>query len=107
MKDLKEILGEINKQIEMYETLQIGDVHTQSDIGRKLAINIKYLGDLKLHFKQEWNKAFIGSDAKSDKKKEIDADEKVPELYVTRQVLRYSEGVLNMIRTSISANKGG
>lgn len=105
MKDLTTILSEVNEAIEMYETLKIGDVHTQSDIGRKLSVNIKYLGDLKTEYKGIWNNAFVNSSEKSDKKKEIEADIKVPELYQIRQVLRYSEGVLNMIRSSISANK--
>ena len=42
---------------------------------------------------------------KSDKKKEIDADMKVPELYLIRNVLRYTEKNLDTLRTSVSANK--
>lgn len=105
MKDLNQILSDISDCIDRYETLKIGDVHTQSDIGRKLSVNLKHLADLKVHYKDLWNKAFIESPEKSDKKKEIYADGLVPELYKIRQILRYSEGVLNMIRSTISANK--
>lgn len=107
MKDLNEILSDINKCIDDHATCKLGTIQTQLEISRTLAVNLKWLGDYKVYYKEQWNKAFMESTEKSDKKKEIDADTKVPELYLIRNVLRYTEKNLDTLRTSVSANKNG
>ena len=105
MKQLNEICQNINKAVEDYETCKLGDIHTQSNIGRALAVNLKYLSDYKVEYHERHNQAFIESGEKSDKKKEMEADIQVPELYKIRQIQRSAEKVLEVIRSTISANK--
>lgn len=105
MKALSQILEGINNAVDQYSVCKLGDVHTQSDIARELAVNLAYLSDHKIEAHERWNLAFEKSDKKSDKKKEIDADNSVPELYKIRQIQRSAEKLLEVVRTTISANK--
>lgn len=105
MKPLYDILEAINDSVEAYETCKLGDVHTQSEIARNLSVNLKYLADAKVCFHEDWIQAFGKSDKKSDTKRAIDADTECPELYKIRQVQRATENLLNVVRSTISANK--
>lgn len=105
MKQLNDICQNINDAVEKYEVCKLGDIQTQSEIGRTLSVNLKYLSDHKIDFHNLWNKAFLDSEEKSDKKKEMEANERVPELYMIRQIQRSAQTVLDVVRSTISANK--
>lgn len=102
---LELILENIRKAVSDYETKQLGLLSEQSDIARDLAVNLFFLTDFKIQAHSEWIKVFAECKEKSDLKKEAKAHELVPTYYMICQVQKAGENVLQILRTTISANK--
>lgn len=105
MKPLQQILDGIELAVEQYETKGLGIVADQSEIARDLAVSLFFLTEHKLEAFRKWNKSFIECKEKSDQKKEAQAHEQVPDYYLICQIQKSGENVLQILRTTISANK--
>lgn len=105
MKPLAQILDAIQLAVEQYETKNLSLIQDQSEIAKDISVNLFFLTDHKLEAFYRWNKAFIESNHKSDQKKEAEAHEQVPEYIKICQIQKAGENVLQIMRTTISANK--
>lgn len=105
MKNLAQILEGIELSVEQYETKSLSLTADQSEIAKDISVNLFFLTDHKIEAFYKWNKAFIESKQKSDQKKEAEAHEQVPEYFKICQIQKAGENVLQILRTTISANK--
>lgn len=105
MKALQQILDAIELAVEMYNTKDVSFIQDQSEIAKDIAVNLFFLTDHKLEAFSKWNRAFILSAHKSDQKKEAEAHAIHPEYYTICQIEKAGMNVLQILRTTISANK--
>lgn len=105
MKDLNEILSNINKAIERYENCKLGLVHEQAEIARDLSVNLHLLTAHRKQAHEDWLSVYMNSKANSSAAKEREADIKVGELYMIRHITTSANKVLDMLRSTISINK--
>lgn len=105
MKPLTDILEAINKAINDYETKDLSLTYDSCDTAKNIAVNLFFLTEHKLEAFRKWNKSFIECKEKSDQKKEAQAHEQVPDYYLICQIQKSGENVLQILRTTISANK--
>lgn len=105
MKGLQQILDGIELSVEQYETKSLNLIADQSEIARDLAVNLFFLTDHKIEAYNEWIEAYHNCPEKTDGKREKHADSKVPTFYTICQIQKAGENVLQILRTTISANK--
>lgn len=105
MRELEDILSAIRKSVSDFENKSIGFTSDQTEILRDLGVNLFFLTDYKTQAFYDWNDAFINSVQKSDEKKQADAHKQHPEYFKICQIQKAGENVLQIIRTTISANK--
>ena len=105
MKPLQQILDGIELAVEEYELCKIGDATTQSGIAKNLGVNLFFLVEHKVEAHSNWTKAFTESKQKSDQKREAEANTQNPEYYKICQIQKAGENLLNVVRSTISANK--
>jgi hypothetical protein len=104
MKSLNEILEAINKNVEEYETKDLGLTHDHSKILRDLSSNLYFLTEYRIKAHEEWLGVYFEISG-SNAAKEKEADYKVPELYRIRHFMTSGFKVLESMRSTISANK--
>ena len=107
MKDLKEILEEINGCIDKLDTLKLHLTQDRVEILDKLSINYYKLTNHRTKFHEDWMSVYFNSKANSSAAKEREADKEVPELYVCQHFMSSTKLVIDGLRTSISAMKNG
>ena len=98
---MEDILENISKIIETYESGSWQSVENLRVLLRELSANYYYLTKFNIEAAQDWNKEvykFKGSNAAG----ETFADLTVPELRITRKILAAADRVLNSIRSEIS-----
>ena len=105
MKNIKDILTEINEAIDDYHTLKLSLVADQSEILRKLSCNIAFLEEHRIEANEKWQSVYFNSTAKTNAQKEREADFKVPELYKIRRIMTGAVKVLDSVRSTISVYK--
>lgn len=105
MKTLNEILDNINKAVERYETCKLGLVQEQAEIARDLAVNLYWLVEHRKIAHEAWLSVYFNSKASSGAAKEREADTSVKELYAIRHISTSATKVLEMLRSTISVNK--
>lgn len=105
MKDLTEIMTDINKCIDDLETLKLSFTQPRTEILDKLSINYYHLTEHRTQFHQDWMSVYFSSKANSSAAKERECDMRVPELYTLRHTMSSVKLVIDSLRTSISANK--
>lgn len=105
MRELGQILSDINLAIERFEVCKLSLVQDQSEILRDLSVQLHYLAAHKVKANEAWMSFYFNSKGKSNAEKEREADFKCPELYKIRQMLSSGSKVLDSMRTSISAMK--
>lgn len=105
MKDLNEILANIETAIERYENCKLGLVHEQAEIARDLSVNLHYLTAHRKQAHEDWLSVYMNSKATSSAAKEREADIKVGELYMIRHITTSANKVLDILRSTISINK--
>lgn len=107
MKDLNEILGEVNKTMESIELTKLGATHTRTEQLEKLALCFHWLTEHRDKAHKDWMSFYFNSKANSSAAKERESDMKCPELYTIRHLMTSVKLVIDSLRTSISANKNG
>ena len=105
MRDLNEILTNVNKCIENLDTLELGLTHPRSEVLDKLSICYYWLTSHRDKAHKNWMSVYFNSKANSSAAKEREADMRVPELYTIRHFQSSVKLVIDGLRTSISANK--
>lgn len=105
MRELDQILENINLAVEKYEAKGLGLISDQCDTAKDLSVNLFFLTEHKIDSFYKWNKAFHESNHKSDQKKEAEAHNQHPEYIKICQIQKAGENVLQILRTTISANK--
>lgn len=105
MKDLNEILTNIDNAVSRYENCKLGLVQDQAEIARDLSVNLHWLTDHRKQAHEAWLSVYLNSKASSSAAKEREADIKVGELYAIRHITTSANKVLEVIRTTVSVNK--
>ncbi len=105
MKDLQEILSNINNSIDRYNNLPLIDYKELSEILRELTSNLFYLEGIRSDAKRDWNEIYLNSKETSVKGKEREADMEVHELYMIRRVMTAGYRITDAIRSQISIYK--
>ena len=105
MKDLNEILANIDNAVSRYEHCKLGLVQDQAEIARDLSVNLHWLTDHRKQAHEAWLSVYLNSKASSSAAKEREADIKVGELYAIRHITTSASKVLDLMRTTISINK--
>lgn len=105
MEELEQILINIQDAIERYQTLTLKDVHTQSNILRKLTTNLAQLETYRAEYYDQWLNCYFSSKEQSNAAKEKQCDRDVPELHMIRKVMRGAYRVVDSIRSTISVYK--
>lgn len=105
MRPLEEVLENFDDAVEFYDNMDLKFVRDQVDLGRKLVILRKELGDHKVLEHSRWMSYKFQSSAKSNAAQESEADMKAPELYKLREVLRSCERLIDQVRQSVSVYK--
>lgn len=107
MKDLKEILANIDNCIEKYETCKLSFVADQSEILQTLSTNLHWLEQHRVKAHADWMSYYFNSKGKSNAEKEREAELKCPELYMIRHFIASGRLVFDSVRSTLSANKNG
>jgi hypothetical protein len=105
MRDLNEILTNIDDAVARYENCKLGLVQDQAEIARDLSVNLHWLTSHRKQVHEAWLSVYLSSKASSSAAKEREADIKVGELYAIRHITTSANKVLDMIRSTISVNK--
>jgi hypothetical protein len=105
MKDLNEILQNIDVCIEELDLKKVGFIHERTEILDRLSNNYYWLTGHRDKAHKDWMSFYFNSKGNSSAAKEREADMKVPELYTIRHFMASTKLVIDSLRTSISANK--
>lgn len=105
MRDLTQILSDVNQTMESIELTKLGATHTRSEQLEKLALCFHWLTEHRDKAHRDWMSFYFNSKANSSAAKEREADMKCPELYTIRHLMTSTKLVIDSLRTSISANK--
>lgn len=104
MKNLEEILNNINEAVSNYEHLELIQTDRQSEALRKLTSNLFFLEKYRIDFYNLWNELYEMSTG-SNAAKEKQCDLKVPELYMIRRIMTSGYKVADSLRSTISTNR--
>lgn len=104
MKELTGILDRIINANHRYRILKLSNVIEQSEILRDLSCAYSDLTLLKEQYRDEWLDAY-NAETGSNAKKERSADSSVREYDKVKDVLRATELQIQVVRSTISANK--
>lgn len=105
MKDLTEVMSNLNKCLDDYSNLPLFEVNGLSEILRTLGTNLGWLCQLRNNYYREFQGHYFASSKGSDAAKKRDAELSVPELDEVRKVLKHFGDLQSDIRTQISLHK--
>ena len=105
MKTLNEITDNLMSAIDTYESLSLDDVLELSEILRVLDVNLCHLVIVRDEFYKKYQSVFFNSKATSAAAKNKEAEMRVPELDLTRKILRHYSDVQGSVRSQISLRK--
>ena len=105
MKTIDEIKNNLINAIDTYESLPLDDVLELSEILRILDVNLSYLVFVRDKFYKDHQSVYFQSKGTSSAAKSKEADQKVPELDLTRKILRHFSDTQSSIRSQISLRK--
>ena len=105
MKELIDILSDINNSIERYQHLQLKQVSEQSDILRDLTTALAQLEVYRADYYDEWLNVYFTCKHSSDAARVKWADNEVKELHRIRKIMRGGYKVVESIRSTISVSK--
>ena len=106
MRDLNDILIDINSANEKYRTLKLSFTIEQSDILRTLSCCYVDLVEFKREFREQWLNVYNEIEG-TNAAKEREADNKVKEYDTIKDVMKAVSMQIDSIRSTISANKNG
>lgn len=102
---LQETLEELTKSIHEYRETPFDQVHQIAEIMKDVAILLYDLTRHKVKYKGDWNKVCFENRELSVAAAEREANNKVPELDMIRQVMRAGNNTLDTIRSHVSLLK--
>jgi hypothetical protein len=105
MKDLKEVMINLNKCLDDYNELPLFEVNGLSEILKSLGVNLGWLCQLRNNYYREFQGQYFASNKSSDAAKRRDAELSVPELDEIRKILRHFGELQKDIRSQISLHK--
>lgn len=106
MKELQEILNNINEAVESYELLELVDTNKQSEALRKLTSNLFYLEEHRINAYNDWlTEYYEMPKGTSNAAKEKHCDNKIKELYMIRRIMTSGYKVADSLRSTISIYK--
>ena len=106
LKELTEILKEVDAINERYRTLKLSLTQDQSEILRDLSVVYKDLTDHKIEAHKSWLDAY-NSASGANAKKEREADNEVQENTIIRYIMRAVDNQMNAVRSTLSSSKNG
>ena len=104
MKELTQILQNINNCIDNYNDLPLEDYKRQSEILRDLTTNLFFLESHRVKSYEDWLRSYYkneGSNAAREKK----ADNEIKERYLIKRTMTSAYKVVDSIRSTISIYK--
>lgn len=104
MRDLTDILNDINSANDKYRTLKLSFVIEQSDILRTLSCCYTDLIDHKRQAREDWLSIY-NSTSGTNAFKEREADTVVKEYDLIKDIMKSVSMQIDSIRSTISANK--
>ena len=105
MKTLEEITDNLIAAIDTYESLPLDDVMQLSEILRILDVNLSYLVFVRDIYYKKHQSIYFQSKGTSSAAKNKEAEQKVPELDLTRKILKHFSDTQSSIRSQISLRK--
>jgi len=99
-----EVLNKITELIELYESGTWQSTENLRIMQRELSCNIYYLTKHNIEAFNEWNR-IVYNETTSNAKAVTKADNKVPELRMTRKILESARGVSISMKSEISILK--
>jgi len=106
MKNLQEILSNINEAVDSYESLELINTNQQSEALRKLTSNLFFLEEHRIQAYNDWlNEYYSCPHTMSNAAKEKKCDTKIQELYMIRRIMSSGYRVADAIRSTISTNR--
>ena len=106
MKQLTEILNNIDSAVESYELLELIDTNLQSEALRKLTSNLFFLEEHRIHAYNTWLETYYDMPkGTSNAAKEKFCDNHVKELYMIRRIMTSGYKVADSLRSTISIYK--
>lgn len=103
--DLQETLEELTKSIHSYRETPFDELHQIAEIMKDIAILLYDLTRHKVKYKKNWNQVCFENRDMSVAAAEREANIKVPELDLIRQVMRAGNNALDTIRSHVSLLK--
>ena len=105
MKELTEILSNIDKSIDEYNDMDLFHYKQLSEILRVLTSNLFYLEKHRIEAYNSWHEVYFTCKQTSNVAKERWADNQVPELYKMRRIMTSAYKIVEAIRSQISIYK--
>ena len=102
---LEEITTNLQTILDRYKDIGLDEVKELSEILRDLDVNLSYLVFVRDVYYQKFQSLCFNSEAKTEAGKMREAEQKCPELDLTRKVLRHFSDIQGSIRTQISLRK--
>lgn len=104
MKELDEVLTQIRKAREDYDTMTLQDNLKLSEILRTLSSNLFYLTEYRITAHERWLTVYNQSSG-TNAAKEREADNQVKELYMIRHIHAQGNKLVDVIRSQIGIYK--
>jgi len=107
MKELEDILQDIQDTIEKYQNMKLKLVAEQSDYLRTLTTNLAQLEIYRADYYDEWLDVYFKNknNGETNAASEKIADVKISELHTIRKIMRGGYKVCDAIRSTISIYK--
>jgi len=105
MKELQEILQNIDQCVERYDSMPLTDTLAQSDVLRSLTSNLFYLEKHRVKAHSDWMEVYYSCKQTSNAARAQWADNEVKELYMIRRTMESGYQLTNAIRSTISIYK--
>ncbi len=104
MRELTEILERINKARDYYDQCKLGLPADQSEVLRALSVSLSELAEYRIEYHNAWLDIYNMTSG-TNAHKEREADNKVRELYLVRQIMATTKELISSIRSTLSASK--
>ena len=104
MRELTEILERIQRARDYYDQCKLGLPADQSEVLRALSVSYSELADYRVEYHNAWLDAYNEAQG-TNAAKEREADNKVRELYLCRQIMATTKELISSIRSTLSTAK--
>ena len=105
MKELNEILDNINNAVDKYNELPLFEVKELAEILRELVSNLFYLEKHRIRAYNEWHEVYFTCKQTTNAGKEKWADNQIQDLYMIRRLMTSAYKIVEAIRSQIGIYK--